>query len=213
MTAVIVGLLGSLVGGTFASFTAQTTNGASTFATGTLVLSDSKSGGTTCLSTGGGNTDTNANSTGCDSLINGSVRKPGDSTSSVVAIADAGSIGAATSELWSSACANSDAAGESYHGTGLPCGTVQLTIHDDTNNRCIYPTTTFGVAQAGACTPSATKTLADFATNSNAAHIALGALAAGSSVSYTITATLPATAGNNMQGRTASIDFNWKLNQ
>ena len=44
-----------LIASSIADFNAQTTN-ASTFSSGTLVLSDAKTSGTTCLSTGGGTT-------------------------------------------------------------------------------------------------------------------------------------------------------------
>lgn len=209
----VVGAVGGILGGgVFATFNAQTTNSSNTFSTGTLVLSDKKDSGTACLSTGGGTTDTNSNSVGCEDLIAGAVRKPGDSTSHTVTIQNVGSLAASTSELWSAACTNSNNA-ESYHGTGNPCSSVQLTVHDDTNGNCIYPTAVFGTPQAGACTASATKTLADFATNSTAAHISLGSFATGAAVVYTITATLPSTADNSYQGRQGVIDFNWKISQ
>jgi predicted ribosomally synthesized peptide with SipW-like signal peptide len=52
--------------GTFASFTAETTNANNTFATGTLFLHNTKDGGTTCTSESGtGNVQTS----GCDTLF------------------------------------------------------------------------------------------------------------------------------------------------
>ena len=58
----VVAGIGALAGaGTFATFTAQTTNPSNTFANGTLVLSNKVGAASACLSTGGGNTDTNSN--------------------------------------------------------------------------------------------------------------------------------------------------------
>src|SRR5436190_289813 len=45
-------------GGSFATFSAQTTNSGNTFATGTLVMSNTVNTGTACLSTGGGSINT-----------------------------------------------------------------------------------------------------------------------------------------------------------
>ena len=54
----VVAGIGALAGaGTFATFTAQTTNPTNTFADGTLVLSNKVGTGTACLSTGGLTTD------------------------------------------------------------------------------------------------------------------------------------------------------------
>ena len=61
VSALVVGAMTSVSFGTFASFAAQTSNGGSGFASGTLVLSNTKQGGAACLSTTGGATDTNAN--------------------------------------------------------------------------------------------------------------------------------------------------------
>src|SRR3981189_2538447 len=70
----VVAGIGALAGaGTFATFTAQTSNPTNTFADGTLVLSNKVGSGTACLSTGGLTTDTNANGA-CDTAFSLSVR-------------------------------------------------------------------------------------------------------------------------------------------
>lgn len=201
-----------LISSGFADFNAQTTN-ASTFSSGTLVLSDAKSGGTTCLSTGGATTDTNSNATGCDNLITATGKKPGDAaTTAVVTIRNVGSIAASAlqvSTTTTTGCASTDASGETYHGTGNLCTAVALTIHDDTNNRCYYPT-----QAAGACTMDATKTLSDFLTNWNTTTpLSLGTTGLSGGIAFTIGSQLNSTAGNPMQGRTATIDLNWKMTQ
>ena len=78
----LVGAVG-LIATSVADFNAQTTN-ASTFSSGTLVLSDARTGGTTCLSTGGATTDTNNNSTGCDDLMGATVQRPGSAATARV---------------------------------------------------------------------------------------------------------------------------------
>src|SRR3954447_20209888 len=75
--------------GTFASFTASTSNAASTFQTGTLVLSNQKASATACLSTGGSTTDTNANAA-CDQPFAVTLAKPGDTANVDITLVDSG---------------------------------------------------------------------------------------------------------------------------
>jgi hypothetical protein len=210
LTLLFIGILGVLVEQTMANFTAQTTNASNTFSSGTLVLSNAKTSGTTCLSTGGGATDTNNNSVGCDNLINATVQKPGAAaTTDVVTIKNVGSITPTIYKLWSTSCSSANNA-EAYHGTGDLCTATNLTIHDDTNNYCYYP-----VAGAGACTMTSGKNLSTFAaaypTEPGALVLSLTGLGAG--IQYSISTQMDAGAGNNMQGRVATIDFNWKVLQ
>src|SRR6478609_8405283 len=104
---VAIGLGGFTAAATVASFTAETTNPTNKFATGTLVLSNKVNSGVACLSTGGGSTDTNAN-TGCDNLFNLSAQKPGDSSAANLTLQNVGSIAASALKLYTSACADSD---------------------------------------------------------------------------------------------------------
>ena len=82
MLLTVIGLVAVAAGGgsgTFASFTAETTNAGNTFATGTIVLSNTVNTGTACLSTGAGTT-TDTNTFSCaDKFFNTTVSKPGDS--------------------------------------------------------------------------------------------------------------------------------------
>jgi predicted ribosomally synthesized peptide with SipW-like signal peptide len=211
MGLMLFGGVAALVGGTLANFTAQTTNASNTFSSGTLVLSDQKVGGLTCLSTGSGtNTDTNVNSVGCDNLINAGAQKPGGAVAnSQVIIKNVGSVSASTLQLWSTACSSSNASGEAYHGTGNLCTVVNVTIHDDTNNFCYYPT-----AGAGACTMTSGKNLANLvATYPAASPLSLSTTGLNSGITYTIGTQMDSSAGNNMQGLAAAIDFNWKITQ
>src|SRR5258708_11186863 len=82
---VVAGLVGGIGVGTFATFDAQTANPGNVFANGSLVLSNTKQGGSACLSTGGGTTDTNVNAN-CSQLFNLTVQKPGGSGSANLTI-------------------------------------------------------------------------------------------------------------------------------
>ena len=198
--------------GTMASFTAQTKNPGNAFANGTLVLSNTKQGGSACLSTGGGSTDTNVNDN-CDTLLNLSVRKPGDSGTANLTVANVGSLDASVFKTFAVACTNGDASAESYHGTGSPCSKLQLYVQEwsdsgfSTASSCLY-----GGGTATTCDFSDTaKTLSDFQTNHNSSAngVDLGGVTAGTSKYYTIGVKLPTDADNTYQGRQATIDFTW----
>jgi hypothetical protein len=105
---------------------------------------------------------------------------------------------------------SSDASGETYHGTGDLCTALALAIHDDTNNRCYYPT-----QAAGACTISSASTLGTFATAypSSVSALPLSTTALSSGIAFTITTQLNSTAGNTMQGRTATMTVTWRIVQ
>jgi hypothetical protein len=215
--AVVTALCGFTAAATVASFSAETTNPTNKFATGTLVLSNKVASGTVCYSTAGGSTDTNAN-TGCDNLFSLSVKKPGDSSAANLTLKNEGSIAASALTLYTSACTDADATGESYHGTGSPCGKVQLTVQQWTDNTFTTPSACLygGATVANTCDWSDTaKTLGAFATAHNGSGNAqsLGALAAGSSTYFTISVKLPSTADNTFQGRSAAADFTWHLDQ
>jgi spore coat-associated protein N len=205
-------------GGTFASFNAQTKNPTNTFATGTLVLSDTVGAGTACLSTGAGvNTDTNVNNS-CSTIFALSVKKPGDSSTADITLKNEGTLAASALKIFSSAaCANSDASGETYHGTGVPCAKVQLYIQQysdsarTTVSNCLYG----AAVTANTCDfTDATKTLAAFRTAyDGTTTLGAGTLAAGASRYFRIGVMLPSDADNTFQGRTASTDFTWLIEQ
>ena len=215
---VAIGLGGFSAVATVASFTAETTNPTNKFATGTLVLSNKVNSGTACLSTAGGNTDTNANA-GCDNLFSLTAQKPGDTSSANLTLQNVGSIAASALKLFTSACTDSDATGQSYHGTGSPCANVQLTVQQwsdsgfSTPLACLYGGTTV----ANTCDFSdATKTMGAYASghtgSANAQTIGSG-LAANGLGYFTVAVKMATTAGNSLQGRQAAMDFTWHLDQ
>lgn len=211
--AVVLGAATVVGAGTFASFNAQTKNPDNVLAAGTLVLSNTKDGGAACLSTAGGTTDTNANA-GCDTLLSLTVQKPGDSGTADLTIANAGSLAASELRVFSAACTDGDASGESYHGTGLPCDKVQLYVQQyadpafATPSACLYG----GATVATICDFSdATKTLSDFQTayGTSGSGLLVGSLAAGASNYFKVGVMLPSSADNTFQGRQATFDLTW----
>jgi hypothetical protein len=139
LAVLLVSLAGSAFGaGTFASFSASVTNAASTFSTGSIVLTNNVNSGTDCYSTASGvtgatgaNTDTNNNAT-CGSIVTAATDKPGSTYSRTVAITNKGSIATAANGLklyGSGACTDGNSANSnSYFGTGSMCETLQMTV-------------------------------------------------------------------------------------
>lgn len=219
-----VAVVGAVVGGgTYATFNAQTANPGNVWANGTLVLSNKVGTGTTCLSTGAGtDTATNVNNN-CDAIFSGAtLRKPNDSATVAVAVKNEGSLNASALKLHSSACTAGDTAGETYKGTGDPCDKVQLYVQRWTDAaRTIPAACVFGSTQLAtpntcdfAATGAELKTLGAFATaNGSTTPLNLGALNTGATGYYTIGVKLPQTTSNAYQGRKASVDFTWTLEQ
>ena len=213
LSALVLGAIAAVAGATFATFTAQTTNPGNRIAAGTLVLGNTPaSTGTECLSTNGGTTNSNVNN--CAQLINLSVKKPGDSGQADVKLQNKGSLAGTVFNVFMPSCTAGDASGESYHGTGDPCTVVMLTIAEYTDNTyatlasCVYGT-------GAACDFDATKTLSTFTATyfSSATGKGLSSLAAGGSRYYRVAVKLPDTADNTHQGRSATFDLSWFLQQ
>lgn len=221
LTIMVIGATTSTVGaGTFASFSASTTNTA-TFATGTLVLSNTKATSAACLSTASGTTDTNANPN-CDALFNLTVQKPGDSAFADLTLTNSGTLSATTLKVNASqACVPGNAPGQTYNGTGDPCTQVQLYIQEYTSaaNRTSDNRTSgichYGGGTASNCSFSATRTLDTFDTAypDAATQLSMGSLNAGASRYLRIYLTLPSSADNTYQGRQATFGFNWAIAQ
>lgn len=222
LTIMVLGATTSTVGaGTFASFNASTSNATSTFATGTLVLSNQKNTGTACLSTAGGNTDSNSNS-GCDQLFNLSVQKPGDSAFVDLTLKNEGSINAASLAGYASTnCLAANAPGQTFNGTGDPCTSVQVYVQEYTSsaNRTSDNRTGgichYGGGTATSCAFSATRTLDNYDTTyPNASTVlSMGSINAGVSRYLRVYLLLPSTANNNLQGRQATFGFSWTMAQ
>jgi hypothetical protein len=216
----VVAGIGALAGaGTFATFTAQTTNPTNTFADGTLVLSNTVGAGAACLSTGGGTTDVNDNSS-CSTAFNLSVKAPGDSGTADITLENKGSLPASALKAWSASCTTADAAGENYHGTGVPCGKVQIYVQQysdafATPSACLY-----GGATGAICDfTDVTKTLTAFVTAypNVGSGLSAGTLTAAGGATpkrwIRVGVKLPSDADNTYQGRSASLALNWHITQ
>jgi len=222
LTLGVVAGIGALAGaGTFATFTAQTTNPGNTFANGTLVLSNTVNTGQACLSTGavGVSTDSNDNA-GCDVAFDLSVQKPGDSDTEDLTLQNVGSLAATVLNTFG-ACTDGDSANETYHGSGNPCSKVQFYIQQWTSSArttplaCLYG----GAVVANTCDFSDTaQTLRTFVTahHDAASGLSAGSLAAAGGADtawFTIGVQLPSTVDNTYQGRSASLDLSWHITQ
>jgi hypothetical protein len=111
----VIGAVFSLAGngGTFASFSAQTTNAGSTFATGSLVLSNQLGSATACLSSSGSLN----NNAGCSALLTGANLEPGSPLQTAsLTISNGGALNASTL----------DASSFSLFAAG-PCADTQVT--------------------------------------------------------------------------------------
>jgi predicted ribosomally synthesized peptide with SipW-like signal peptide len=213
MLLTVIGLVSIASGsGTFASFSAETTNPGNTFATGTIVLSNTVNAGSACLSSAI-SVDSNINAA-CSAVFNASVQKPGDSALNDLDLQNSGSLNAATLKLTAGACVASDAAGESFHGSGSPCTALDVYVQEWNNaahttaTHCWYG----GATVANTCDfTDNTKTLGALAT---ASPLTLtGGLTGGAHRYFTIGVQLPSTAGNTYQGRAATDSLTWHIDQ
>jgi hypothetical protein len=217
----VVAGIGALAGaGTFATFTAQTSNPSNTFADGTLVLSNKVGTASACLSTGGGNTDTNSGT--CDTAFSLAVKAPGDFSTASLTLQNKGSLPASALKLFSGSCTDADAAGENYHGTGSACGVVQFYVQQYSDSGFLTPSACLygGSPDSGVtCDFSDTaKTLTAFvgAYPNLGSGLSAGSLAAAGGADSTwvrVGVKLPSTAGNSYQGRSASLALNWHITQ
>jgi hypothetical protein len=126
----LVALAGSAFGaGTFASFTATTTNDGSTFSSGYLQLGDSLNGSTYCLSTVTGSpsqSQVDANSNACGAAFTLTAKKPGDSAFAPVTLQNSGTVAGTLSLAKSGTCSN--ATSGSVNGSGNLCDATQMYI-------------------------------------------------------------------------------------
>jgi hypothetical protein len=217
---ILLGVLAvTFVGGaitvTSAVFSAQTRNPGNVFATGSLVLSNTKAAGVACYSTAGGSTDTNVNNA-CDQLVNLTVKKPGDSGTARLSVSNVGTINSTSLGLYAGTCATTDAAGTSYHGTGNVCTKALVYVQQYTDGTYTTPSVcAYGGGDGTTCDfTDAAKTLAALNTLYNSGSPAdLGALTAGSVRYYEVGISLASNADNTYQGRSAAFDLTWTLAQ
>jgi predicted ribosomally synthesized peptide with SipW-like signal peptide len=214
MLLTVIGLVAIAAGGsgTFASFTAETTNASNSFATGTIVLSNTVNGGSACLSTNGGATDTNINA-GCAAAFNATLQKPGSAyTADQIDLKNVGSLNPSDLKFTASSCTDSNAAGETYHGTGSLCGALDVYIQEWTSSSYTTPSHCwYGGGTGTTCAFSDSDTLTTLA--AAGAQTLTGALPANTDRYFTIGLEVQSGAGNNVQGRAAASSVTWHVDQ
>ena len=199
LTLMVLVASASLLTGTAATLNSTTVNPGSSFTAGTLVLSNEVKGRNPCLSRGP--------RVSCDALFPG-VLLPGRTATAKVTITNLGTLPVTAFSLWSSACANAAAPGSS-NGSGDVCSNTWLTIHDDDHDQCYFP-----VKAAGACATATHASFADFVSRfSESKPLSLSTDHLGGGNTYTLTATIDPTVGNDLQNRSANIDFTWAITQ
>jgi hypothetical protein len=228
LTIMIIGATGSTLGaGTFASYNATATNASTSFETGALVLSDiTPVSSTLCYSAGGApgsSTFSNGNDQDCDSVFTLSNQLPtGVVQTQRVTLKNEGDLNATTLQLVSgAACTNGETA-SGYHGTGDLCAALKFSIQEYTTSAfntkkssCVYPAST---SLTCATTPAGfistfTSTYASTPLPVNTVGVATSGMNVGVERYFIISISLPTTAGQTTQGRTASFGFTWQLAQ
>ena len=230
MAVVLVGALATATGsGTFASFNATTTNAATTFETGTLVLSNftDKSLATTCYSTGlasGGTEFTNGNTQACDALFPtlGANLKPGAPTLvTKVTLKNEGDLAASALKVFASTPCTSTVDGVTgFHGNGNLCsstpGALRISIQEtdinfSANTACIYP------VGAGACASPPAGVLASLPTSAATGLTPAGGMTAGQlryfKVSLSFADSNTSGAENAFMGKKADFGLSWVIEQ
>jgi len=220
---IVVGVLALIGGGagTFATFNATTTNPGNTFATGTLVLSNTVNTGTTCFSTGTGTTVSASNTNACDQAFSTTISKPGDIAGANVTLQNVGSLAATVATLAKGTCTDGNNPSETYHGTGLVCGALNFYVQEWSNAGRTTPFKCWYGGTGSTCSAtfaSGTQLLSGFTTadisvgpSSPPAFAATGTT--GDTRWFTVAVQLPSTADNTYQGRQAQFDLSWTETQ
>jgi hypothetical protein len=163
----------AVVFGSFAAWTASTSNPGNSITSGTLTMSNSKSAA---------------------AVFTATAAKPGDSGSDTVTVTNTGSI-PMTAKITQASVTDS--------GFGSD---LTLKIHDDTANRCIWPT-----QAAGACSTygawDASATLTNFTLDGTGGSGSQWA--ASEAHTFTASWSFDSGAGNGTQGKTATFGLTW----
>jgi hypothetical protein len=225
VVAMVAGLAAAGAGaGAFASFSAETTNANNAFATGTLLLSDTVGTGTTCFSYNG--TNNSASCTASDQQLVGAttLNAPGQTQYANVTLTAAGTIDASALKIYGqAACSDGDGTDTHITGTGSLCGNVQWFVQEDTDNTFSTPVTSgclYGHASGDACDFGGAFPLSTFFGNGAGGHVGSanavtlpGTLTSGQSRYFRVGFSLPASADNTFQNRTAAFSLTWHIDQ
>lgn len=222
LSVIAIGMLASITArGTYAVLTSESSNRASSLASGTLTFSNTVASGTACLSQNG---TTNVN-TLCDVLLGpnplwypvSSPATAGQASVTNLTIKDTGSLPASKLSLYMPSCAGGTTGGAPANPSPInPCSTPQgLDFYvQETDPTFATPTTCwYPVFAAGACSLT-DGTLGSFFTASATSTTALSlgsGPAAMASRYFQIGIAEPVAAGNGLQGQTATLALTWHM--
>jgi predicted ribosomally synthesized peptide with SipW-like signal peptide len=221
MLLTVIGLVSVAAGsGTFATFSAQTTNAGNTFAAGTLFLHDD-GGTTTCTSE---SSSDNLSTNNCDVLFTAGDLTGGAQTADLT-LSNAGTINASDIKFKVANCTWGDNQGvtgsTTLFGSTPTCADMFITVQETdasggfpgTDIYCAYGTDSSGTCAA----PSNSFTLAGPTglTTMKTTGNTTADLTAGSQRYYVITVKPnPALqTGNTLQNRTVTFDLTWHIDQ
>jgi predicted ribosomally synthesized peptide with SipW-like signal peptide len=218
MLLTVIGLVSIASGsGTFASFSAQTTNAGNTFAAGTLFLHNLANGTTSCSSESQTTGNVNIDPAGCGVLFTANLSQ--GAATAHLALTNAGSLASTDLLAGVPTCGWSKNNGSSPTFISLPgdCSGADVTIQETqgdytTNVYCAYgPSTT----QPACDTPDNTATLGDMKTASQQLLTTAAApttLAAGATRYYVITVDPSGVGtGNALQNLKLAFDMSWHI--
>jgi hypothetical protein len=208
-TLLVIGIAGSTVSyGTFATFTAQTTNDGNTFSTGTLTMTN-VAGSVVA----GANCGTDTYNGDCATLFNLSSLKPGaaDNTNTVT-LTYTGSLTTGSFGVYAANYVAKDASSNAtLCTTATPSDKVNFQIKQGAT--IIYPTAGVGygtLADFATTYPSGTPLSLKGGTNGSGAA---GVWATNDNSVFTIAVNLDTTAGNPYQGCVSKVDLVWSAAQ
>jgi predicted ribosomally synthesized peptide with SipW-like signal peptide len=213
-------------GGTFAGFTAETTNPGNTFVSGTLYLHNTANGGTVCKSESATSSPNFNIENNCDILFP-AVPFDGTAQTADLALDNAGSIDASDLFFKVGNCSvGANDVSSPVFGGALTCGDLFITIQQtdssynvpSTDVFCAYGPTT---DNTDCGTPDNTATLADPTSftslnmDDGTGNPTAATLPSGQTNYYVITIQPGALAGNGnqWQNRKASFDLSWHIDQ
>ena len=228
MLLAVIGLVAVASGsGTFASFSAETTNPGNTFASGTLFLHDTPNGGTTCTSESavtGPNFNVNpgdgSNGNNCAAFFT-NASFTGGALTAHLALNDAGTMPASDIKFDVPSCSittNQASTGSAVtFGSAPTCAQMYITVQETQSDYTTNVYCAYGTDVAGACAaPSSAQTLAN--TNSlqtlKTTGAATATLAASGTRYYVITVSPGGVANDNtLQNRLATFSLTWHIDQ
>ena len=204
-----IGLVAAALGGTgtFASFTAETTNANNTFATGTLLLSNTVGTGSPCHS------ESNASNTAtCPAVFSASGLGTNHAETKTVTVSNTGTLSASALTLKGSTCVPSKVVtAGSLDQTGNLCSALQISIEEDSAVGGSAVSCLVGSGPLSTCDPTAGPALDSWLAGTQTTALSLtGALAPATPHFYKISLYL-GDVGNTYQGDQALFDLTWHL--